>query len=108
MTDDTRPEWWTANEEIRRQLELPPYEPPTFEYDVPVHEVRNRYDEINIQFIAFNAEYLDDWEVRIDGAPAFSISRYRDRNGNTVFGMTANAFERRVESFLESAETGDP
>ena len=49
-----------------------------------------------IRFLGVDTQYPEDLEVRIDGAPAFSVGRYRDDHGNTVYEMSANEFREAV------------
>lgn len=98
MVKPPRPDWWEANKRIRDDLGLPPYDPPELEDGVPVHDVRDDFKDIDIQLIAFNPKCSDDWEVRINGEEAFTITRHRDTNGNTVFGMTSAEFRCEIRT----------
>lgn len=44
--------------------------------------------------------------VRIDGAPAFSVGRHRDDQGDTVYEMSANEFRKAVEDALDADDRG--
>lgn len=78
---------------------LSEYRPPRFADGTYTHEVveslEERYD-CRIQFLGVDTRYPDDWEVRIDGTPAFEIGRHRDEQGNTVYERTAHAFRIAV------------
>lgn len=99
-------DWWIENEELREFLNLPPYKPPRFKDDEYTHAVvpalEEKYD-CEIQFLGVNTEYLEDWEVRIDGEFNFWIGRRRDENGNTVYGMESEEFREKIDSILVEA-----
>ena len=107
MGDDTadsgRPEWWNECAALKEAMDLPSYQPPRFRDGVRVHTVvddlEERYDG-TIRLMGVNTSYPDDWEVRFEGRVLFTISRRRDDDGNTVYGMTAEQFERNVEQSL--------
>lgn len=94
-----RPDWWRNNEDLRQEMDLPPYHPPRFVGGVHTHEVvsplEDKYD-CTIQFVGLNTRYEDDWQIEIDGERLRSIGRHRDENGNTVYEMTAEAFRKAV------------
>ena len=103
MTPETKPDWWLANERDRASMDLPAYEPPRFADGVFVHEVVPEVEsahDCEIRFLGVNVSYPDDWEVRIDGQPAFSVGRTRNEQGNTVYRMDSDEFERRVVEAL--------
>lgn len=109
MTHDPgreKPEWWIENDKLREFLGLPTYSPPRFADGVYTHEVvpalEREYD-CEIQFIGVNTEYLEDWDVRIDGEEVFEIGRHRDENGNTIYEIDSETFRRRVERRLEGS-----
>ena len=100
---DTKPEWWSRNEAIKRDLELPRYEPPRFENGVYTHEMLSALEEAHgctIQFQGQNTLYPEDWHVVVDGEPAFAVGRYRDENGNTVYTITDDEFKSRFEEYV--------
>lgn len=104
MTGDDKPKWWRDNERLRTEMGLAEYRPPRFADGVYTHEVINPLEEVydcRIQFIGVDTRYRDDWEVRIDGTPAFEIGRRRDENGNTVYEMTAGAVREAVDEHFE-------
>lgn len=110
MTDpDDVPEWWRENQQLKAEMGLPAYVPPRFADDTYAYEVVERIEaewECRIHFIGVNTRYEEDWEVRVDGETAFEIGRQRDDNGNTVYGMTAEAFEAAIREYLDAADLG--
>lgn len=103
---EDKPSWWTENETLKREMELPTYEPPRFEDGTFTHEVveplEAEYDCV-IQFRSdLNPAYPEDWELRIDYEPVTRIARHRDENGNTVYEITPSAFRRIVERHCRS------
>lgn len=101
--DDPRPPWWVENEELRERLELPAYTPPRFRDGTFTHVVTAELEERHgrsIRFFGEDTRYPDDLQVRVDGEPVFSIGRFRDRDGNTVYEMTADEFRRELDQAL--------
>jgi len=101
---DGRPPWWTENERLREEMDLPPYEPSRFADGTYTYRVVERLEAehgCTIRFVALEPRYPDDWEVRADGQRLFGIGRRRDEHGNTVYEMDAEAFERAVEAAIE-------
>jgi hypothetical protein len=101
--DSDRPDWWEANERLREEMELPPYEPPRFIDGVYTHEIVPDLEEEHdciIMFAGIDPEYPEDWYVRVDGEGVMSIGRHRDENGNTIYEMTADEFVERLEAEL--------
>lgn len=95
--------WIEKNRELKNHLNLPDYEPPRFEDDVFTHQVVDKIENkhnCTIRFIGKNTEYLDDWQVRVDGTPVFTVGRHRDENGNTVFEIASDSFRRKVNNTL--------
>jgi len=108
MTDSTpdtqKPDWWVTNERLRAELGLPPYEPPRFDDGVPTHEVTEDIAaeySCKIRFKGIDTRYPDDFVVYVDGAPAFSVGRHRDDNGNTVYQISSTRFRERIEQRLQ-------
>lgn len=100
---DSRPSWWIENERLREELSLPSYEPSRFTdgtYTFRVIDALEAEYDCTIRFLGVDPEYPEDWEVRADNARLFTIGRHRDELGNTVFEMTADAFETAVKSAL--------
>lgn len=94
-----KPEWWLENERIRESMGLPEYEPPRFNDDVYVHEVVVKLEtefECEIQIMGLGTDYLDDWEVRLDGETAFTMGRIRNEQGNTLYQVSSETFEKKV------------
>lgn len=106
-----KPEWWRANERLRREFDLPGYEPPRFSDGTYTHEVVPDLEAVlgvELQFVGVDARHGDDWTVRADGEPLFSVGRRRDRRGNTVWQLSAEAFEQKVrEQVKEAASAPD-
>ncbi|MFB6129869.1 MAG: hypothetical protein ABEJ28_03500 [Salinigranum sp.] len=105
--DGDLPSWWAANRRDKEGLGLPPYEPPRFEDGTYTHEVVEPLEaehDCSILFIGVHVRYEDDWQVRVDGEPAFPIGRSRDENGNTVYHTSAGEFRAAVESALDQRE----
>ena len=103
--DRAKPDWWQKNEQVREEMDLPQYDPPRFIDGVYKHQVVNWLEaeyECSIQILGNDTTYLEEWEVRIDHEPAFSIGRFRNDGGNTLYTMTASTFEDQVEQILES------
>lgn len=96
---DDIPPWWDENVDIRKELDLPGYDAPRFEDGTYVHTVVDRLEsrfDCQIQFIDPSPSRDNQWEVRVDGRPVERVSRTRDVDANTVFGITAAEFERAV------------
>lgn len=97
--DEALPPWAARNASLRADMGLPAFEPPRFEEGTPTHEVNadlEREYDCTVRFVGVDARYGDDWEVRIDGCPAFRIGRHRRESGNIVYQTTAETFRRRV------------
>ena len=97
--EDSKPDWWEKNEHLKQKFDLPPYEPPQFEDGVYLHDVIPELEaEYNctIRLRGVNVEYPDDWRIEMDGELVVSISRYRDKNGNTVFEMESEEFRSLI------------
>lgn len=106
MTNDdssTDLAWIARNAALRREMDLPPYEPPRFSDGQYVHTIVRPLEaafECRISFTGVNTTYPDAWEIRVDGTPVCSIDRRRDSNGNTVFEMEATQFREIVRAYL--------
>lgn len=98
-----KPDWWLENEQIRDEMDLPPYRPPRFADDVYTYEVIEPLEsefDCEVRFVGVNARHGEDWTVRVDGDPAFSVGRRRDEQGNTVYTVDSEAFERQVRAAI--------
>lgn len=105
--DGDRPDWWAENERLRERQDLPPYEPPTFADGTYVHEVIDRLEAehgVSLRLLGVNTRYPEDWELRIDGEPAFQVGRSRTDDGNTVYAVDAETFAARVADHLGPEE----
>lgn len=103
VTDAEKPEWWAANEAVKAEFDLPPYEPPRFADGTHTHEVLPGLEaefDCEIRFLAVDPRYPEDWEVRVDGDPLFEVGRRRDDQGNTVYQLDADAFTARLRAEL--------
>lgn len=50
--------------------------------------------------LGINPEYPDEWQIRIDGQQVGVIKRRRDKNGNTVYKLTAEEFREIMQKSL--------
>lgn len=92
---DEKPDWWAENETLRKQLDLPSYEPPRFLDGSYSHEVVPELEAehaCRIQLMGVDTRYPDDWTVRVDGESVMALPRHRDDHGNTVYELTADEF----------------
>jgi hypothetical protein len=106
----SRPEWWDANQKIREQYSLPEYNAPRFEDGTYTHEVVPELQEthgIEIRFIGLDTIYPEDWQIRIDGDRVSDIARRRDKQGNTIYEMTAARFRDIIEEAVEERQDDD-
>lgn len=100
---DDRPTWWKRNAEIKDRLDLPEYDPPCFRDGTFVHEVVSSLEaefDREIQFVLTDLSDRDTWTVRADMEQLFSVGRRRRDDGNTVFEIEADEFERAVREEL--------
>lgn len=98
------PEWWRKNLREFEESELGTYLPSRFaDGEVVRLTVERLQDEygVDVQLIGVNVRYGDDWELRVDGEGAASLERRRSRAGYTVFEISSDEFERRVERAAE-------
>ena len=109
MSDDSageKPDWWSENERLRREMGLSEYEPPRFEDGTPTHEVVSELESrhgCDVQFRSdLNPEYPEDWVIRIDQESVARVARRRDENGNTVYETTPERFRETVAAHVES------
>lgn len=103
FSGDEKPDWWEENEKLRKQLDLPAYEPPRFLGGTYSHEVVPPLEaehSCTIQLMGIDTRYPDDWIVRVDGDSVMDLPRHRDDHGNTVYEMTAEEFRNALESQL--------
>lgn len=103
MGDEGRPAWWERNAAYKRQLDIPAYEPPRFADGAYTHEVVGELEDAHaciIRFVGRDSRYPEDWQVHVDGTPAFDVGRHRDENGNTVYEMDAAEFAEAIADWL--------
>jgi hypothetical protein len=103
--NNSKPEWWSVNEELRDEMDLNEYEPPRFADDTYTHEIVNPLEaeyDCTIQFRSdVNPEYPEDWEVRVDHESVARVPRYRDESGNTVYRTSPEEFRGVLVEYLE-------
>lgn len=95
--EDSR-DGWVEQAQFREQYDLPPFRPPRFVDDNPVHPAVERLEadlDTELTFISPEGAH-DDWHLAIDGERALTIDRYRDDAANTIVGMTAATFASQV------------
>lgn len=102
---DARPEWWTRNQRLRDELDLPAYEPSRLSDGTYVHEVvdslEERY-ECSITLRSKNPRHPCDWRVLVDGEPVVTVERTRTEQGNTIYQLTSEELETAVRSACDS------
>ena len=107
---EEKPAWWRANLRDRAALELPAYEPARFADGTYVHEVVGSLEAelgCELRLLGRNVTWGDAWAVRVDGEPAFTVTRTRDDAGNTHYQLDAATFERRVRAAVRG-DDGPP
>lgn len=114
MDDEThtheRPAWWDENERLKRELDIPDYEPPRFSDGTYVHDVVDEFESAfgcTVRFVGYDTTYPDDWTVTVDGVDVVDVGRHRDANGNTVYEVDASTFRRWLGEHLESQDESD-
>lgn len=100
---DRKPSWWRENEKLKRELDLPAYEPPRFADGTYTYEVVTELEDgldCNVRFVGVDVEANEGWQVRVDGDSVLTLGRHRDNQGNTVYEIDAQEFRERVETEL--------
>lgn len=67
------------------------------------HKVIEQLEEhhgSDILLLGRNTRYDDDWEITVDGETIGLIGRYRDKNSNTVYELSSEAFRKIIEDSL--------
>jgi len=103
LNSNDMPTWWSQNQILKQKMGLPAYEPPRFSDGHYLHEIVPEVEEAydcTIQFVGVDAHYSDDWQVWIEGSFQFSISRHRDKKGNTVYEMAVDEFKSQLASAI--------
>lgn len=102
--DPDKPDWWEANEELRREYDLPSFDPPSFRDGTIVHnivtELEERHD-CSIQFVNRNPTEDEGWTVLLDGTEVLRVNRYRNENANSVFELSTEQFRTAIETNVE-------
>lgn len=89
------PDGWVEQVRFRERYDLPPFRPPRFVDDTPIHEVIARLEtelDVHITFV----RYGEDWTVEVEGTRAFAVTRHRDDAANTVVEMDSETFGHLV------------
>jgi hypothetical protein len=103
MPED-RPQWWQTNERLRRDLDLPDYQPPQFRDGTFVHSVVFELEsslECTIRIGGNDLNVGDPWPVIVDGIEIGSLPRHRNQSGNTVYECDADTLRTMVTSAAE-------
>lgn len=98
------PTWVEENRQLKARLDLPEYEPPRFADGTHTYEIVDPLEAEygrEIRFVGKDTAYLDDWDVMVDQEAVLTIGRHRDENGNTVFELSADEFDRRLRDALD-------
>lgn len=96
---DRKPAWWSRNERLREELDLPAYEPSRLTDGTYVHEAITRLEatyECSIQLRVKNPQYSNTWSVIVDGKPRIDVDCRRTNRGNTIFRLTSTELETVV------------
>lgn len=96
-----KPSWVEKNSVTKDNMGLPEYRPPKFRDGEPVYKIVGKLEKrygFNITFRVFNSTYPDDWGVYVNGTKLMEISRYRNKNANTVYDMDSDDFIHHIES----------
>jgi len=102
-SDESKPDWWLQNEQLREEMELPEYEPPRFSDGIYIYKIINDLEQkhdIDIMLIGRDTRYGDDWDITVDDETVGSISRHRDKKSNTVYEQQSTEFRRIIEQNL--------
>lgn len=100
-----KPEWWRRNEQLREQLDLPEYDPPRFQDGTYVHELVDRFEaehQCTVRIMGWGSRYPDDLTVYVDGKAAFTVPRWRDVRGNTIYQMESETFREQLDRWVDT------
>lgn len=95
MMKDNTPEWISDVRDEFTEYNLGEYNPPTFIDEIPIYKVFNQLEsnhDLNVRFVAYNANYGDDWTIEVNGEPIGEISRTRTNDSGTQYLMTSDEF----------------
>jgi hypothetical protein len=103
MDESDRPTWWRRNEDLKRRLDIPAYEPPRFADGVYVHDVIDDIEtefDVDVQLVGYDTTFPEDWTVTVDGEEVTDVGHGRDTDGNTVFDVSSDRFRNRLRERL--------
>lgn len=98
---DEKPAWWSRNEQLREELDLPPYEPSRLADGAYTHETFSRLEaayDCSIRLRVKNPQHSSTWSVVVDGEPLVELERRRTKRGNTIFQLTSTELEAAVRT----------
>lgn len=101
---DALSDWWRQAIREHEAFGLRPYRPPRFGDGAicpPVVQFLEERHGVLIQLRVKNVIHDDEWEVWVDGTPAFAVERRRDPDGYSVIGSTRDEFVDRVERHVD-------
>lgn len=99
----TYPDWWRRNVEEFRAHEMRPYRPPRFaDGEVTTERIESLEAELGVavRLRAVNPQAGGDWEITVDGEPVATVTRRREGEGYTRYGISADEFETIVRGAL--------
>tara|TARA_B110000263_G_C15023019_1_gene380422 strand:- start:189 stop:530 length:342 start_codon:yes stop_codon:yes gene_type:complete len=107
LTEDF-PDWWVENRIIKFEMDLPEYDPPRFKDGTYTHTLvlqLERELKCKILFIGIDAKYMDDWEIRIDDISVCGIEKHRTQEGNTVYEIGSERFNKVIREEMEDRDS---
>ncbi|NUE03701.1 hypothetical protein HUB97_14535 [Halorubraceae archaeon YAN] len=93
------PQWWVHAVEVFERHNFRPYQPPRFEDGALKRDVIEKLEndlDLKIQFICFNPQKSECWDVLINGVQISKIGYRRSAEGYTIFEMTSREFKQIV------------
>jgi hypothetical protein len=97
----TYPDWWRINVESFREHGLRPYRPPRFTNETLVPDRIDSLAEeygVDIRFEVINPQDDGQWTLTVDGEAIERVDRVRRNDGDTVYDLTVDQFERLVRN----------
>ncbi len=95
------PAGWVEQARFRDRYDLPPFRPPRFRDDTPVHPVVSSLEaEHDVEVTFVERDVGSGWSVEVDGSHAFTVERKRDAATNVVVPMSPSAFRAAVEAAI--------